>query len=790
MPHDVEIRKAAFVGDYVPRKCGIATFTYDLATSVRQQYPRLECVVVPVNDVAGGYAYPPEVRFEFDQQDLDSYRRAADFLNFSNVDVVSLQHEFGIFGGPAGSHIIGFLRDLRVPVVTTLHSVLREPNAEQRRVMLQLAERSARLVVMSERGRQFLREVYGVPDQRIDVIAHGIPEMPFVDPAFYKDQFGVEGKYVALTFGLLSPNKGIEYVLRALPEVLQEFPNFVYIVLGATHPNLLREQGESYRIALDQLADDLGIRDHVIFYNRFVELHELTEFLGAADIYITPYLNPEQITSGTLAYAFGCGKAVISTPYWHAEELLADGRGVLVPFRDAGALAREICALLRDEPRRHAMRKRAYLLGREMVWGHVAHLYMDAFQRARRHRLDLPHKPFAVRTLAQSPPGVPPIRLDHMLRMTDSTGMIQHARLTIPDFCHGYCVDDNARALVLAVLLEELGVEPPELARAASTYAALLTYAFNSERGRFRNFLSFDRRWSEEEGSDDCLGRALWALGVCVGRSRKRHLQTWAMQLLDRAFTASLETTSPRAWALALVGIHEYLRRMSGDRLAGQVRGILTARLLELYEANRGPDWHWFEQTATYENARLCQAMVLSGRWMGDSRALEAGLESLRWLARVQRAPRGHFRPIGCKGFYVRGQEPAQFDQQPIEAQAMVAACIEAYHATQDKFWLDEAQRAFEWFLGRNDLGLPLYDSQTGGCRDGLLEDRLNENQGAESTLAFLLALAEIRLLRESLVTLGQADNLPLRGSAGTFGLEERSSLHGGEADRDPAQAQ
>jgi glycosyltransferase involved in cell wall biosynthesis len=790
MPHDVEIRKAAFVGDYVPRKCGIATFTHDLATSVRQQYPRVECVIVPVNNVPGGYAYPPEVRFEFEEQDLDSYRRAADFLNFSNVDVVSLQHEFGIFGGPAGSHIVGFLRDLRVPVVTTLHSVLRVPSPEQRRVTQQLAERSARLVVMSERGKAFLREVYGVDEARIDVIAHGIPDMPFVDPAFYKDQFGVEGKYVALTFGLLSPNKGIEYVLRALPQVLSEFPNFVYIVLGATHPNLVREQGEAYRISLDQLADDLGIREHVIFYNRFVELHELTEFLGAADIYITPYLNAEQITSGTLAYAFGCGKAVISTPYWHAEELLSDGRGVLVPFRDSEALAREICALLRDEPRRHAMRKRAYLLGREMVWSHVAHLYMDAFQRARRHRLDFPHKPLAVPTLAQSLPDLPRIRLDHLLRLTDSTGMLQHARLTIPDFGHGYCVDDNARALVLAVLLQELGLDSPDLARAAGTYAALLTYAFNPSCGRFRNFLSFDRRWMEEAGSDDSLGRALWALGVCVGRSEKRHLQSWAMQLLDRALTSCLDTTSPRAWALSLVGIHEYLRRMSGDRLANQIRTTLTARLVELYEANRGADWHWFEQSATYENARLCQALLLSGRWTGDGRALEAGLESLRWLARVQRAPRGHFRPIGCKGFYVRGQEPAQFDQQPLEAQAMVAACIEAYHATGEKFWLDEAQRAFEWFLGRNDLGLPLYDSRSGGCRDGLLEDRLNENQGAESTLAFLLALAEMTLLRESLVTLRSADRLPLHSQADGFGQDERSSPHGGEANRDRTQAQ
>ena len=376
-----EFRKLGFIGDYLPRKCGIATFTADLCGAVAGQYKSVDCTVVPVNDIAEGYSYPPEVHFEFSQQELDSYRRAADFLNFSNVDVVCLQHEYGIYGGQAGGYILALLRDLQMPVVSTLHTVLREPSFDQRRVIDELAELSARLVVMSERGRQFLLDVYGVPATKIDVIAHGIPDMPFVDPNAFKDQFGVEGKNVVLTFGLLSPNKGIEYALQALPEAIREFPNLVYIVLGATHPNLVREQGETYRLSLERLASDLGISKNVIFYNRFVERHELIEFIAAADIYLTPYLEPTQITSGTLAYAFGCGKPVISTPYWHAEELLADGRGVLVPFRDSAAIAQQVCALLRNEPERQAMRRRAYGQGREMIWSHVAHLYMDSFQR-------------------------------------------------------------------------------------------------------------------------------------------------------------------------------------------------------------------------------------------------------------------------------------------------------------------------------------------------------------------------------------------------------------------------
>ena len=479
MKRNSDIQKIAFVGDYLPRKCGIATFTYDLCTSVATQYPGSDSFVVPINDIPQGYDYPGEVRFEIEEQELDSYLRAADFLNFANADIVSLQHEFGIFGGPTGSHVVRLMRNLRMPIVTTLHTVLREPSDDQRRVLGQVAELSARLVVMSERARAFLRDVYDVPEGKIDLIAHGIPDMPFVDPNFYKDQFGVEGKYVALTFGLLSPNKGIEVMLRAMPAILKEFPNFVYIVLGATHPNLVREQGERYRISLERLAKDLGIKPNVSFYNRFLEIDELIEFIGMADIYLTPYLNPAQIVSGTLAYAFGCGKPVISTPYWYAEELLAEGRGVLVPFGDSPGLAREVVELLRDEPRRHAMRKKAYMLGREMIWSHVAHLYMESFARARRSRLDVPYKPLAVRTLAEQPMDLPGWRLDHLLRMTDSAGLLQHARSTIPHFVEGYCTDDNARALLLTVLLEQLGQGSGQAHRLATIYAAFLNYAFD-----------------------------------------------------------------------------------------------------------------------------------------------------------------------------------------------------------------------------------------------------------------------------------------------------------------------
>jgi glycosyltransferase involved in cell wall biosynthesis len=757
MKRNSEIQKIAFVGDYLPRKCGIATFTYDLCTSVATQYPGSDCFVVPINDIPQAYDYPGEVRFEIEEQEVDAYVRAADFLNFANTDVVSLQHEYGIFGGPSGSHVVRLMRDLRMPIVTTLHTVLREPNDDQHRVLCQVAELSARLVVMSERARTFLREVYDVPEGKIDLIAHGIPDMPFVDPNFYKDQFDVEGKYVALTFGLLSPNKGIEVMLRAMPAILEDFPNFVYIVLGATHPNLLREQGERYRIGLERLAKDLGIKPNVSFYNRFLEIDELIEFIGMADLYVTPYLNPSQIVSGTLAYSFGCGKAVISTPYWYAEELLAEGRGVLVPFGDSAAIAREVCELLRDEPRRHAMRKKAYLLGREMIWSHVAHQYMESFARARRGRQDVPYKPLAVRTLAEQPMDLPGWRLDHLVRMTDSAGLLQHASSTIPNFSEGYCTDDNARALLLTVLLEQLGQGSGQVHRLATIYAAFLNYAFDKVLGRFRNFLGFDRLWLEEVGSDDSNGRALAALGACVGRSRRRDLQFWASQLFDQALPAIAETTSPRGWASGLIGVCHYLERFGGARPASQMRDILSDRLIDRFDKVADDDWAWFEDILTYDNAKLPHALIAAGRSGGSPRATDVGLRALRWLVEQQKAPSGCFRAIGSNGFYRRGGERAQFDQQPLEAHATVSACLEAYHATEDPAWLQEARLAFEWFLGGNELGLDLYDAKSGGCCDGLQEDRVNLNQGAESTVTFLLALGEMKLVESTPAVLRQA---------------------------------
>ncbi|MFA5975185.1 MAG: glycosyltransferase family 4 protein [Elusimicrobiota bacterium] len=740
-----EIRHIAFIGDYLPRRCGIATFTTDLCTSVAAQFPKVKCFSVPVNDVEGGYDYPPEVRFEIEEQNLASYRRAADFLGISDVDVVCVQHEFGIYGGVAGGHLLALLREVNIPIVTTLHTVLKEPNADQKRVMKELIQLSTRLVVMSQKGDRFLKDVYKAPAAKIDVIPHGIPETSFVDPSFYKDLFGVEGRQVLLTFGLLSPNKGIENVLNALPKIAAAVPNVVYIILGATHPHLLREAGESYRLSLERLAEKNGVQKNVIFYNRFVELAELKEFIGAADIYITPYLNESQITSGSLAYCFGAGKAVVSTPYWYAQELLAESRGVLVPFNDPDAIAREVTGLLADDTRRNAMRKNAYKMGREMVWSNVAGSYMQSFEKARNERAGLTRKLFTVKTMDKQLTELPEMKLDHLYRMTDSTGLFQHAIVAVPNFSTGYCTDDNARALILSVLLEELGEDSPHLLDVATTYAAFLQYAFDPKLKCFRNIMDFNRSWKDESISEDCCGRAILALGTCVGRSKNTGFQTLAGHIFAQALSPVTEFRSPRAWALALMGTHEYLRRFNGDRQVNQIRDTLTDLLMGLHDRTATPEWPWFEDSVTYMNAGLSHALILNGRETSRARVLETGLKTLRWLTKIQTTEGGYLRPIGSNGFYKRGGERAHYDQQPIEVQAMVSACLEAYRCTSDDYWFTQARRAFDWFLGRNDLGLFLYDPTTGGCRDGLHVDRVNQNQGAESTLAFLVSLAEMQ---------------------------------------------
>ena len=758
--------RIAVIGNYLPRQCGIATFTTDLCSAIAAEYGTARLLALPVNDTEQGYDYPARVRWSLAQNEVTSYEQAAQFLNFNNIDMVCLQHEYGIFGGPAGSHILHLLRGLKMPVVTTLHTVLREPDPNQLMVMEQIAELSDRIIVMSELSSQFLQEIFKVPGSRIDMVPHGVPDLPFLDPNFYKDRFGVEGKAVLLTFGLLSPNKGIENVIEALPQILSKHNNVVYIVAGATHPHILRRDGDKYRTQLQALAKEVGVESNVFFHNRFVSPEEMVEFIGAADIYITPYRHEAQVVSGTLAYALGAGKAIISTPYWHAIELLDDRRGALVPFQNPGAIALKTIELLDTPAVRHAMRKRGYLFAREMVWKRVAQGYMESFARVRSDRMKIPHVQFSARSKEKSLNQVPNLNLNHLHRMTDDTGMLQHAIFTVPNYGEGYSIDDNARALIFTVHLAQLGSDQLGLTNSAAPasitqdsafrYLSYLEHAFNPVTGRFRNFLGYDRRWNEGEGSEDCHGRTLWGLGTVLGRSRDQGLRSAAGRLFEFSLRVALEFSSPRAWAYTLLGIQEYLHSYPGDRDAQKIRSVLSGRMLAMYESIRNPNWKWFEQVLAYGNARLPQAMLMVGAACSDDRMASAGLEALDWLLAAQRCEtNGHFVPIGSQGFYRQGGEKARFDQQPLEAAGAVSACLQAYRVTGDSRWRGEAWSAFNWFLGDNDLQLPLYDSVTGGCRDGLHPDRANENQGAESTLSFLMALLEMHSLQQA----EQADN-------------------------------
>jgi glycosyltransferase involved in cell wall biosynthesis len=745
--HVTPPRRIALIGNSLPRRCGIATFTTDLQRAISNSGPNLQTSVVAMTDHNQTYDYPASVVLQIRDDNLQEYARAAASLNAGRFDVVSLQHEFGIFGGDAGAHILELLTRLTMPVVTTLHTVLASPSAIQRAVTERIVEASAKVVVMADKARELLHSVYRVPHEKIEVIAHGIPDFPFVAPDTAKARLGFSGRSVILTFGLLSPSKGIEVMIDAMPSILKRRPDAVYVVLGATHPNLVRDQGEAYRESLAARVRELGVEDHVVFLDQFVDQATLLEFISMCDVYVTPYLNEAQMTSGTLAYSFGLGKPVVSTPYWHARELLVDGRGVLVSFGDAAGIGNEIAQLLTDGSRRQAMRERAYAASRSMTWERTAARYMTVFEHARQaHRLKLIAcvVPEAIAPL--SPAAAPDMRLGQFLSMCDDTGLFQHAVHSVPDRTHGYCVDDNARALLLACALNEPGERPISDVLTAR-FAAFVQHAWNPDTGRFRNFMGFNRTWLEDSGSADSHGRTLWALGECTRKDASLSRRRWARTLFAQGLPAVESFRSPRATAFTLLGLDAYCAVVADDRRAQDIRRVLAERLLSGLASVETPDWQWFEEGLAYDNARLPQALIVTGMATQTPVYVDAGLRSLRWLMTQQTTSTGQFRPVGTAGFGELRKPPRAFDQQPLEATATIAACLAAWRADDDAEWKTIATRAFSWFLGSNDLSVALIDPETGSCRDGLHPDRANENCGGESVVSYLLALAEIRQL-------------------------------------------
>ncbi len=736
------LSRVAFIGNSLPRHCGIATFTTDLRQAVAACYPALDTCIVAMTDHGHQYDYPAAVAFQINDQKVAGYLQAADFLNAGRYEIVCLQHEFGIFGGEAGAHILTLLARLTMPIVTTLHTILGNPTPAQRHVLNQIIAMSRKIIVMAQKGHDLLITEYGVPAAKVEIIPHGIPDYPFIEPDRAKEKLGFAGKSVILTFGLLSPNKGVEVMIDALPEILRSKADAVYVVLGATHPNLVRDQGESYRESLIARAETLNVSDHVVFLDQFVDQPTLLDFISMCDVYVTPYLNEAQMTSGTLAYSFGLGRAVVSTPYWHARELLADGKGILVPFGDAAAVGREIAGLLSDEPRRQAMRNRAYAGSRSMTWEKVARRMMDIFKTVRSsRRLRVVSEPKRSHSKDLETP--PEIRLGYFLSMCDDTGMLQHAVHSVPDRSHGYCVDDNARALLLACALNQPG-EVRLTEALTSRLAAFVQHAWNPDTRRFRNFMSFDRNWLEAAGSEDSHGRTLWALGECARSDVNPSRRVWAVGLFAESLATAEQFLSPRAWAFTLLGLDAYCSVVIDHPLALRLREVLAERLMAIFDAVQTTDWTWFEEGLAYDNARLAQALLVTGVSTQTARYIAAGLKSLKWLMALQTAPTGAYRPIGTDSFGELRALPRPFDQQPVEAAASISACLAAWRADGDNAWLSEASRVFAWFLGSNDLLLPLVDIETGSCRDGLHQDRPNENRGAESVLSYLLGLCEL----------------------------------------------
>lgn len=729
----------AFVGTYGPRRCGIATFTSDLALSVAGYDGRVLPTVLAVTEPSGKYEYPPEVQFEIRQNVKADYVRAAEYVNFSDLRLVCIQHEYGIFGGDDGGYILDFVRALRVPAIVTLHTVLKRPSQNQAAIVRKLLELCAGVVVMSQIAKELLESSYGVRGSKVRVIPHGIPVMDDqCDQRALKDEFGVAGRRLLLTFGLLSANKGIETVIRALPAVVRRFPDVVYFVVGATHPAVVRRDGEAYRTLLELEAEKLGVRAHVVFRDQFVSADELRKYLQAADVFVSPYLNEAQVTSGALSYAMGAGTAIVSTPYWHAEELLSGGRGCLFPFRDHEALSTTLLGLFGSPEELRRVRAAAAEFGHSMAWPRIGDAYYEVVRAtagsAERERA----ASNAAKALAVS--SLPELCLDHLLRMTDDTGLIQHAVYSVPARSTGYCVDDNARALIVAV-------DADRIQGGADTRALVtryLSYLHVSQRpdGTFRNFMSYERILDSAPASDDCIGRAIWALGVTSTLAANEGCRLLARDMLARALPHSTEL-GPRGTAQAVLGLVSRLAAGQGTAEERRILDGLVVKLRDAYRANTSDNWRWFESSLTYDNAILPFALFAAYSVTGDRTTLHEARESLEFLEEVC-FDGDHLQLVGNTGWHSSGGDKAYTDEQAIDATAFVLAFSCAYSVTNDTHYLRRMREAFAWFLGANRLGLPVYDFSTGGCRDGIGVAHVNQNQGAESTVCFLMALLEM----------------------------------------------
>jgi len=727
--------KIVFISTFPPRKCGIATFTSDLientALAAKGDF---EPLVVAMRNEDQKYNDP--VKFEIRQNVKSDYICAADYINFSHVDIVCVQHEFGLFGGEAGAYLSLLLNRLKAPIITVLHTVIDDPNTAYHKSLTDVCNASYKVITMNKCGVDMLRDIYGISSRKVKLIAHGIPDLPFVDSNYYKHKFGLEERKTILTFGLLNKNKGIEVMLEALPAIVKVDPSVMYIVLGMTHPNVMKMEGESYRFSLQQMVKDLGLQEHVIFYNRFVNDQELHNFLCAADIYVTPYINKKQLTSGTLSFAVGSGKAVVSTPYWAAEELLADGRGKLVQFGNSKEIADSIIEILRNDSLFYSLRRKAYDYGRSRTWPRIGQAYWRLFNAKRLPPRIAAKAPLSA-TETISNIEVPEPSLDHLRKLTDDTGLYQHAIFTIPNRQYGYCTDDNARA-VIAMARYYAQYPEPEALKLLDIYLSFIMHSQKSD-GSIRNFMNFDRSWQEDEPKSDAFGRVLWAFGTVMAKPPTPAYLSTVKDYFDKSVEL-VQKQLPRGMAYSILGMCDYLAQFPGASDIKRQLELAADGLVAQYEENKYPDWHWFEDVITYDNAVLPHALFVASLTLENKKYLKVATKSCDFL--LDNTFNGeHFSFIGCRGWYERGGTKAAFGQQPIEAASTVMMLRAAYDVTHDDKFLTLQRKAFDWFLGQNDLHIPLYDFRTKGCSDGLESDGVNANQGAESTLSFLLSL-------------------------------------------------
>lgn len=727
--------KISLIGTYPPRECGIGTFTknlFDSITSAKTNNGFSTGFVVAIDDNGLSYEYPEEVKLSIRQEEQTDYLEAATLINLSGADVCILEHEFGIFGGQDGIYILPLLYRLKIPLIVTFHTVLKSPSYNQRAVMTEICKIAQSVVVMSKTAVDMLAEDYQVPIEKIAQIAHGVPDIQF-DQHLAKKEFKLSTKHVLLTFGFIGRNKGIETVLKALPEVVAKYPQLVYIVLGKTHPNVIRHSGEEYRVYLTGLVKKLGIEKHVIFLNEFIDQEELFKYLSASDIYITPYTSEAQITSGTLSYAIGAGNAVISTPYWHAAELLADGRGRLFDFHDSEALTKLFLELLDHPEQMHELRKNAFAYGREITWPRIGEKYLQLSEHVADARLEIVAKSETI----LDPLTLPPFLLDHIQRLTDDTGIIQHAKYGIPNLKEGYCLDDNSRALLMVLMTYKRNKHPLAL-KLSPTYLSYINYMQNSD-GTFRNFLSFNRNFLDEVGSEDSFGRTIWSLGYLLGSAPNDAYYQTGREIFFDAAPNFTKLKSIRSIANTIVGICHYLKSNPSDEGMIQVLRILTERLIADYDIHQKDDWKWFESLLAYDNAFLPLALLHSAEFLNDERIREVAMESMNFLTNITLS-NGYLSIVGNENWYKMDSERSMFAQQPLDALAMVLMFHQAFRLTKDQGYIPQLYTCFMWFLGENDLRVSLYDFETKGCCDGLESNGVNRNQGAESTLAYLIS--------------------------------------------------